>query len=125
MISWHRSRSRASINSRCAKFFAVHTPIPSFFSLLIQGRLHWGQYLTPSFSTLQYKPHDPDFFANIQEFKSIAEKFDPGHLMANGFLNSLIGMEVQAKDKAQAKANFLSRLGGFFRKRKSAKSKSH
>jgi hypothetical protein len=55
-----------------------------------QGRLHWGQYITPSFTTLQYKPNDPEFFASISAFRSVAESFDPGHLMANEFLNKLI-----------------------------------
>lgn len=55
-----------------------------------QGRLHWGQYITPSFTSLQYQPHDPDFYASIASFRAVAEKFDPGHLMANNFLNKVI-----------------------------------
>lgn len=55
-----------------------------------QGRLHWGQYITPSFTILQYQPRDPDFYASITSFKAVAEKFDPGHIMANSFLNKAI-----------------------------------
>jgi hypothetical protein len=55
-----------------------------------QGRWHWGQYMTPSFTTLQYQLHDPDFYASIGSFKSVAEEFDPGHMMANKFLNKVI-----------------------------------
>jgi FAD/FMN-containing dehydrogenase len=58
-----------------------------------QGRLHWGQYITPSFTTLQYKPDDSEFFSSISAFRSVAERFDPGHLMANEFLNKLIWMQ--------------------------------
>lgn len=64
-----------------------------FFSvsfLLVQGRLHWGQYITPEFTTLQYKPGDADYYASITSFKAVAEKFDPGHMMANTFLNKVI-----------------------------------
>jgi len=55
-----------------------------------QGRLHWGQYIISSFTALQYKPRDPEFYASIASFKDIAERFDPGHMMANSFLNKVI-----------------------------------
>jgi hypothetical protein len=57
--------------------------------LLIQGRLHWGQYITPSFTTKQYKAKDADFYASIS-FKAVAESFDPGRMMGNKFLNQVI-----------------------------------
>jgi hypothetical protein len=58
--------------------------------LLIQGRLHWGQYITPSFTTDQYKAKDADFYASITSFKAVAESFDPGRMMGNKFLNQVI-----------------------------------
>jgi hypothetical protein len=33
--------------------------------------------MTPSFTALQYKEHDSEFFESISEFKKIVEKFDP------------------------------------------------
>ena len=64
----------------------LKTAVASF----IQGRLHWGQYIISSFTALQYKPRDPEFYASIASFKDIAERFDPGHMMANSFLNKVI-----------------------------------
>jgi hypothetical protein len=55
-----------------------------------QGRLHWGQYITPSFTTKQYKAKDADFYASIASFKAVAESFDPGRMMGNKFLNQVI-----------------------------------
>jgi hypothetical protein len=81
-------QKRVSICSRCEITFIRWnlTRLTFFF----QGRLHWGQYITPSFTTLQYQPHDPDFYASIVSFKAVAEKFDPGHMMSNHFLNKVI-----------------------------------
>jgi hypothetical protein len=62
----------------------------SYSYLLIQGRLHWGQYITPSFTADQYKAKDPDFYASIASFKAVAESFDPGRMMGNNFLNQVI-----------------------------------
>lgn len=72
-------------NSSLAYTFSV-----SDILLAIQGRLHWGQYLTPSFTALQYKEHDSEFFKSISEFKKIAEKFDPDRIMWNDFMNQTI-----------------------------------
>jgi hypothetical protein len=55
-----------------------------------QGRLHWGQYITPTFTSLQYKPKDAEFYASIESFRAVAEKFDPEHMFANSFLNKVI-----------------------------------
>jgi hypothetical protein len=56
--------------------------------------MHWGQYITPSFTTLQYQPHDLEFYESITSFKEVAEKFDPGHMMANAFLRKVIWLET-------------------------------
>ena len=64
------------------------------FYIFTQGRLHWGQYITPVFTTLQYQPYDPDFYASIVSFKDVAKKYDPGHITANRFLNRVIWLQV-------------------------------
>jgi hypothetical protein len=57
------------------------------------GRLHWGQYITPAFTTMQYKPRDAEFFEGIRACRSVAERFDPGRMMGNGFLERLVWVE--------------------------------
>jgi hypothetical protein len=56
----------------------------------VQGRLHWGQYLTPSFTAAHYKTSDPEYYESISEFKKIAEKFDPDRMMWNDFMKQAI-----------------------------------
>jgi len=58
-------------------------------SCLLTGCLHWGQYLMPSFTALQYKEHDSEFVES-SEFKKIAENFDPDQLMWNDSMNQTI-----------------------------------
>jgi FAD/FMN-containing dehydrogenase len=60
----------------------------------VQGRLHWGQYLTPPFTALQYNQHDPEYFESISSFKKIAEQFDPDRIMWNDFMNYTIWSAV-------------------------------
>ena len=70
--------ARPHIHFRCLTYWCV------------QGRLHWGQYLTPSFTALQYKEHDYEFFESISEFKKIAKMFDPDGIMVNNFMEQTI-----------------------------------
>jgi hypothetical protein len=60
----------------------------------VQGRLHWGQYLTPSFTAAKYKKQDREFYDSIKAFKKIAEKFDPNRMMWNDFMKSVIWSAV-------------------------------
>ena len=80
-------KSEVSKNIRCGL-----TPflVANALTLMLQGRLHWGEYFTPSFTALLYKEHDPEFFASISSFKKIAEKFDPDHRMWNEFMDRTI-----------------------------------
>ena len=60
----------------------------------VQGRLHWGQYLNPTFTALKYKERDPDYYASISAWKKIAQKFDPDRLMWNEFMDTTIFSKV-------------------------------
>ncbi|KIL64197.1 hypothetical protein M378DRAFT_11591, partial [Amanita muscaria Koide BX008] len=54
------------------------------------ARLHWGQYLTPSFNAQEYKEKDPKFATNIATVRKIADKYDPAHMMTNSFLDQVV-----------------------------------
>jgi len=58
-----------------------------------KGRWHWGQIMASSFTTRQYQS-DPDYIASIALYKAVAEKYDPGRMMANRFLREVIWLET-------------------------------
>ena len=81
------ARTSQKRNIRCG---STHLLVAYALTLMLQGRLHCGEYFTPSFTALLYKDHDPEFFASISSFKKIAEKFDPDHRMWNEFMDRTI-----------------------------------
>jgi len=84
MISWLLSKKRVLRNSR----WGVALTSSPHLNSGVQGRLHWGQYLTPQFTAL--KEHDPEYYASISAFKKITEIFDPDRMMWNEFMNNTI-----------------------------------
>ncbi len=57
---------------------------------LVQARLHWGQCMSSTFKAQQYWTHDPEFASNIAAVRKIANKYDPGHMMTNTFLDQVV-----------------------------------
>jgi hypothetical protein len=49
--------------------------------------------MASSFTTRQYQS-DPDYIASIALYKAVAEKYDPGRMMANRFLREVIWLET-------------------------------
>jgi len=98
--SAHPSQSTGRVYLEIFGLFAFYNSIQGYDDVLnpmseqsiskFQGRLHWGQYFTPPFTAIQYKEHDPEYYASIAAFKKISAKFDPGRMMSNAFLDRVI-----------------------------------
>lgn len=74
------------------------------------ARLHWGQYLTPSFNAQEYKEKDPKFAANIAAARKFADKYDPTHMMTNSFLDQVV---FSTSPVTPSSSSSLSRLKAF------------
>jgi hypothetical protein len=46
--------------------------------------------MSSTFKAQQYWTHDPEFASNIAVVRKIANKYDPGHMMTNTFLDQIV-----------------------------------